>query len=89
MIGPDSGDAPALSRSERVIAGVRSSTDHLQEALSRDPELARRDDPQALARFFAAEGHGLAVLARAGVRRQELDAAAEVALRALESPPER
>ena len=69
---------------ERVIAGVRASTDRLQEALARDPQIARRDDPRTLARFFAAEGHGLAVLARAGVRRQELEAAAEVALRVLE-----
>jgi AcrR family transcriptional regulator len=69
---------------DRVIAGVRSSTDRLQEALARDPELAGRENARTLARFFAAEGHGLAVLARAGVRRQELEAAAEVALRVLE-----
>ena len=69
---------------DRVIAGVRSSTERLHEALGRDPELTRRDDARTLARFFAAEGHGLAVLARAGVRRQELEAAAEVALRVLE-----
>jgi len=70
---------------ERVIAAVRASPDRLQEALARDPKLAGRDDLRALARFFAAEGHGLAVLARAGVRRQELDAAAEVALKVLET----
>jgi AcrR family transcriptional regulator len=74
---------------ERVDAAVRASTDRLQEALARDPKLAGRDDLRTLARFFAAEGHGLAVLARAGVRRQELDAAAEVALRALEPPRQR
>jgi len=76
-------DAPDALR-DRVVAAVRASTDHLQEALARAPELAQRDDLRALARFFAAEGHGLAVLARAGVRRQELEAAAEVALRVLE-----
>jgi len=70
---------------ERVVAAVRASTDRLQEALARDPKLAGRDDLWTLARFFAAEGHGLAVLARAGVRRQELDAAAEVALKVLET----
>jgi AcrR family transcriptional regulator len=69
---------------DRVVAAVRASTDHLQEALARDPELARRENVRTLARFFAAEGHGLAVLARAGVRRQELEAAAEVALRVVE-----
>jgi len=76
-------DAPDALR-DRVVAAVRGSTDHLQEALARDPRLARRDDLRPLARFLAAEGHGLAVLARAGVRRQELEAAAEVALRVLE-----
>jgi len=76
-------DAPDALR-EQVVAAVRASTDHLQEALVRAPELAGRDDLRTLARFFAAEGHGLAVLARAGVRRQELEAAAEVALKLLE-----
>ena len=74
---------------ERVIAAVRGSTDRLQEALARDPQIAARENVRALARFFAAEGHGLAVLARAGVRRQELEAAAEVALRVLEPGPRR
>jgi AcrR family transcriptional regulator len=69
---------------ERVIAAVRASTDRLQDALTRDPQLAARENVRTLARFFAAEGHGLAVLARAGVRRQELEMAAEVALRVLE-----
>ena len=71
---------------DRVIAGVRSTTDKLQHALARDPELAARENTRTLARFLAAEGHGLAVLARAGVRRQELEMAAEVALRVLERP---
>jgi TetR/AcrR family transcriptional repressor of nem operon len=69
---------------DRVVAGVRATTDLLHEALARDPELASRENVRTLARFFAAEGHGLAVLARAGVRRAELEAAAEVALRVLE-----
>ena len=69
---------------DQVVAGVRASTDRVQEALARDPEIGAREDVRALARFFAAEAHGLAVLARAGVRRQELEAAAEVALRVLE-----
>jgi AcrR family transcriptional regulator len=71
---------------DRVIAGVRASTDRLQEALVRDPEIVAKENVRTLARFFAAEGHGLAVLARAGVRRQELEMAAEVALRVLEPP---
>ena len=69
---------------EKVIAAVRASTDRLRQALERDSQLARRENIRTLARFFAAEGHGLAVLARAGVRRPELEAAAEVALRVLE-----
>ena len=85
VIGSLSGctDAPDALR-DRVLAAVRGSTERLQETLARDPGLAGRDDLRNLARFFAAEGHGLAVLARAGVRRQELEAAAEVALRVLE-----
>ncbi|HUM13501.1 MAG TPA: TetR/AcrR family transcriptional regulator [Myxococcaceae bacterium] len=72
---------------ERVVAGVRASTDRLQEALARDPDLVGRENVRTLARFFAAEGHGLSVLARAGVRRAELEMAAEVALRVLEPRP--
>ncbi len=68
---------------DKVVAGIRATTDRLQEALGRDPDLASRENVRTLARFFAAEGHGLAVLARAGVRRQELEMAAEVALRVL------
>jgi len=74
---------------DQVVAGIRATTDRLREALGRDPALASRQDVRTLARFFAAEGHGLAVLARAGVRRQELEAAAEVALRALAPSPTR
>jgi len=71
---------------DRVVAAVRASTDRLQEALARDPELAARENVRALAHFFAAEGHGLVLLARVGVRRAELKAAAGVALRVLERP---
>ena len=71
---------------DKVVAGVRATTNRLQEALGRDPALASRENVRTLARFFAAEGHGLAVLARAGVRRQELEMAAEVALRVLPAP---
>jgi TetR/AcrR family transcriptional repressor of nem operon len=71
---------------EKVVAAIRASTERLQKALERDPKISRKEDVRSLARFFAAEGHGLAVLARAGVRRQELEAAAEVALRVLERP---
>jgi len=69
---------------ERVVAAVRASTDRLQAALERDPRIAGRENVRTLARFLAAEGHGLAVLARTGVRRQELEAAAEVAVQVLE-----
>jgi len=75
--------APEELRQE-VVRGVRASTDALEKALARDARIAAREDVRALARYFAAEGHGLAVLARAGVRRAELETAAEIALRALE-----
>jgi TetR/AcrR family transcriptional regulator, transcriptional repressor for nem operon len=71
---------------DKVVAGIRETTDRLEEALGRDPDLASRENVRTLARFFAAEGHGLAVLARAGVRRKELEMAAEVALRVLPAP---
>src|SRR5262245_20802716 len=35
---------------ERIPAGIRASTDRLQEALARDPEIAGREDVRALAR---------------------------------------
>ena len=89
LINALTGGSPPAELYDRVIAGVRSSTDRLQEALARDPELSRRENLRTLARFFAAEGHGFAVLARAGVRRQELEAAAEVALRVLEPRSQR
>ena len=81
VTGCTTAPAPLL---DKVTAAVRSTTDQLQEALLRDPRLAGREDLRTLARFLAAEGHGLGVLARAGVRRAELENAAEVALRVLE-----
>ena len=71
---------------KKVLAAVKASTDRLQQALERDSQVVRQENVRALARFFAAEGHGLAILARTGVRRPELEAAAEVALRVLERP---
>jgi len=68
---------------ERATEAVRSSEVGLLAALRRDPELRRRRDLPAVARFFAAQGHGLAVLARTGVSRADLKAAARIALSAL------
>ena len=81
VTGCTTAPAPLL---DRVTAAVRSTTDQLHDALVRDPHLAGREDLRTLARFHAAEGPGLGVLARAGVRRAELENAAEVALRVLE-----
>jgi TetR/AcrR family transcriptional regulator, transcriptional repressor for nem operon len=71
---------------DQAAAAVRATTDRLQEALARDPKLAGRDDLRTLARFFAAQAHGLSVLARTGVRRAELERAAEVAMQVLDRP---
>jgi TetR/AcrR family transcriptional regulator, transcriptional repressor for nem operon len=71
---------------DQAAAAVRATTDRLQEALARDPKLGDRDDLRTLARFFAAQGHGLSVLARTGVRRAELERAAEVAMQMLDRP---
>jgi len=70
----------------RASTAVRGSEGALLAALRRDPLLAARRDVRALARFFAAEGHGLAVLARAGVKPTQLREAAAVALRVLDEP---
>jgi TetR/AcrR family transcriptional regulator, transcriptional repressor for nem operon len=72
---------------DQALAAVRGNRDRIQAALARDPALAGRSDLPALARFFAAQSHGLGVLARVGVRRQELEEAAEVALRVLDPEP--
>jgi TetR/AcrR family transcriptional regulator, transcriptional repressor for nem operon len=69
---------------ERVRAAVEATTEKLRQALARDPSLAGRPDLPALARFFAAEGHGLGILARAGVPARELERAAEVSLSVLD-----
>jgi len=71
----------------RVRAAIEATTAQILQALARDPELADRPDLSALARFFAAEGHGLSILARAGVPPQELERAAKVALSVLGSAP--
>ncbi len=71
---------------ERASAAVRGSEGALLAALRRDPQLSGREDVRALARFFAAESHGLAVLARAGVKPAQLREAAAVALRVLDAP---
>jgi TetR/AcrR family transcriptional regulator, transcriptional repressor for nem operon len=67
----------------RVRAAIEATTAQILHALARDPELAERPDLPALARFFAAEGHGLSILAHAGVPPQELERAAKVALSVL------
>jgi len=71
---------------ELALAAVRGSEGALLAALRRDVALAVRPDVRALARFFAAESHGLAVLARAGVKPAQLREAAAVALRVLDAP---
>ena len=71
---------------DQVAATVLATTDRVQQALARDPALAGRSDLRGVARFLAAEAHGLSVLARAGVRGRELETAAEIALRVIEPP---
>jgi len=83
VTGCTTAPAPIL---DQATATVRGTTERLREALARDPALSGRGDLRELARFLAAEAHGLSVLARAGVRRRELEAAAEIALRVLEPP---
>jgi TetR/AcrR family transcriptional regulator, transcriptional repressor for nem operon len=70
---------------ERVNAAIRSNTTRIQSALARDPALSDRPNLAGLARFLAAEGHGLIVLARTGIRRAQLEEAAQIALRVLGS----
>lgn len=77
------GTTAPVAVQHRVRAAIESNTEQILQALSRDPALARRPDLPDLARFFAAEGHGLSVLARAGVPPRELERAAEVALSVL------
>ncbi len=76
---------PALL--QRAISLLRHSEEAFQSALLRDPALASRRDLPQLARFFAAQAHGLALLARAGAKASQLKQAAAVALRVLEAAP--
>jgi len=78
--------APAAILDQATTA-MRSNRERIERALARDPSLAGRADLPALAGFLAAQGHGLVVLARAGVRRRELESAAEIALRVLAPSP--
>jgi TetR/AcrR family transcriptional regulator, transcriptional repressor for nem operon len=71
----------------RVREAIRRNEDVLHRALARDPALRARSDLRALAQFFAAHGHGLAVKARIGTRPAELFQSAELALRVLDTPP--
>jgi TetR/AcrR family transcriptional repressor of nem operon len=90
MLNTVTGGATApVELQERVRAVVEQTTRQIEEALARDPSLAGRPDLHALARFFAAEGHGLSILGRTGVPPRELERAAEVALSILELPPAR
>jgi len=75
--------APLLDRATQAVRGTEAG---LLAALRRDPNLRGRRDLPSLARFFAAQSMGLAVLARAGVGPAELKAAARIALRVLEEP---
>src|SRR5262249_27358528 len=77
------GSTPPVEIQERVRASVERNTPEIEAAPARDPALAGRADPPPLARFFPPEGHGLSVLARAGVRAGELERAAEVSLSVL------
>jgi TetR/AcrR family transcriptional repressor of nem operon len=67
----------------RAAATVHQNEEQLHAALKRDPTLAKRGDLRSLARFFAAEAHGLALLARTGAKASQLKDAANVALSVL------
>jgi len=69
----------------RAAASVRQSEDLLYAALKRDPALASRGDLRRVARFFAAEAQGLALLARTGAKSAQLKEAANVALSVLDT----
>ena len=71
----------------RAAAGVHQNEELLYAALKRDPTLATRADLRSLARFFAAEAHGLAMLARTGAKASQLREAADVALSVLDRTP--
>lgn len=68
----------------RAKAAMCSNETAILAALRRDPKLKKRSDLPALARFFAAQGHGLGILARAGAKPAELRASMRVALTVLD-----
>lgn len=70
---------------ERATAAVRKNEEALYRALRRDPGLSVRKDLRHIARFFAAEAHGLGMLARTGATASQLRKAANVALRVLDA----
>jgi TetR/AcrR family transcriptional regulator, transcriptional repressor for nem operon len=74
---------PALL--DKASASLRKTEEAFHAALHRDPALASRRDLRPLARFFAAQAHGLAMLARTGAKPSALREAAAVALRVLDS----
>ncbi|MGO8969423.1 MAG: TetR/AcrR family transcriptional regulator [Myxococcaceae bacterium] len=69
---------------ERVVASVRHSEEAFHAALGRDKTLARRGDLRQLARFFAAQAHGLALLGRTGAKAPHLKEAATLSLGVLD-----
>jgi TetR/AcrR family transcriptional regulator, transcriptional repressor for nem operon len=70
---------------EKAAGSLRKTEDALHAALRRDPALASRRDLRPLSRFFAAQAHGLAMLARTGAKPSALKEAAAVALRVLDA----
>jgi TetR/AcrR family transcriptional repressor of nem operon len=70
---------------ERATAALRHNEDAFHAALRRDPALSAREDLRPLARFFSAQSHGLALLARTGAKRVQLQEAASIALRVLDT----
>ncbi len=75
--------APAALLAQ-AARGVLRNEELLYAALKRDSTLATRADLRSLARFFAAEAHGLALLARTGAKASQLRDAADVALSVLD-----
>ena len=72
---------------EKASDSLRKTEEALHAALRRDPALATRKDLRPLTRFFAAQAHGLAMLARTGAKPSALREAATVALRVLDGAP--
>lgn len=70
---------------DRAASSLRKNQEALYRALRRDPTLCVRKDLRHVARFFAAEAHGLGMLARTGATASQLREAANVALRVLDA----